>query len=248
MNTTAVNLKELLKPSPLPQFRVRAIHQIEITSMCNLRCKYCTHPHMPRAKQHMDLTTFEAALTWAARFSQKYGQQELNLAGIGESTMHPNFIEYVYRAREAVGDNVRLVLATNGLLLTEEMCRELAPSKIWIWVSLHRPEKAGPAIEAAKKYSLLKGYSSDPSLAAIDWAGQVEWQVTTPVKGSPCDWVPNGRVMVMSDGRITACCLDSKGEDGVLGSVFDDVEKLKTHPYSICGACHLKLNIPGYEQ
>jgi len=26
------------------------IHQIEITSRCNLRCKYCVHPHMERAK------------------------------------------------------------------------------------------------------------------------------------------------------------------------------------------------------
>ena len=248
MSTHAIDVKSLLKPKPLPSFRIRAIHQIEITSMCNLRCKYCTHPHMPRAKQHMDLTTFEAALSWASQLHNKYGQQELNLAGIGESTMHPNFIDYVYRAREAMGDDVRLILATNGLLLTEEMCRELAPTKVWIWVSLHRPEKAGPALEAAKKYNLLKGVSSDPSLASINWAGQVDWMVTTPVAGSPCTWVPNGRVMVMSDGRITACCLDSKGNDGVLGSVFDNVEALRTHPYDICHDCHLKLNIPGYEQ
>jgi len=70
--------------------KIQAIHQIEITSRCNLRCKYCVHPKMVREKGDMDRETYIKSLEWSAHFHKLNNQEELNLAGIGESTMHTN--------------------------------------------------------------------------------------------------------------------------------------------------------------
>jgi hypothetical protein len=190
---------------------------------------------MPRAKQDMDRATFEQALKQAKALP---GEHELNLAGIGESTMHPDFVEYVFRAREVMGPDIRLVLATNGLLMTDELAKAIAPSGIRVYVSMHRPEKAGPAIEACKRAGIIDGVSADPALSATNWAGQVKWHVSTDIKGHRCPWIRGGRLMVMSDGRITRCSFDSTADD-VLGTVWDDVTKIETSPYSLCKNCHL---------
>jgi len=220
---------------------VLAVHQLELTSRCNLRCRYCPSPHLGREKLDMSDEIFSRGLFWATRFVRAGLQNELNLAGIGESTMHPRFAEYVKRARHAVGDRVLLSMATNGLLITEELVAEIAPYHPAIWVSLHRPEKGGPAVEILKKHKLLHGVSADPSVAAIDWAGQVKWHVSTG--RSPCPWVRGGRVFVMADGRISACCLDASGA-GVIGTIFDDLTKLRTKPYKLCATCHHDVGIP----
>jgi len=225
-------------------FPIRAIHQIEMTSRCNLRCRYCTHPTMARAKIDMDDATYAKALLWA----RKFPSHELNLAGIGESTMHPEFVRNVFIAREAVGERP-LVLATNGLLMTLELARAIAPARPRIWVSLHRPEKAGPAIEALKQaqaeagHQLLWGISADASIDAVDWAGQVKWHVSTRQKGEPCPWVKPGRVFVLSDGRVARCCFDAKADD-VIGTVDDDLTQLQTAPYKLCATCHHDVGVP----
>lgn len=215
--------------------RLTQIHQIEITSRCNLRCRYCVHPKMPRAKQDMDRDTFVTALNWAAHFGNSGTQGPLNIAGIGESTMHPRFIEYLDMARYAMGPGHEIVLATNGLLVDDAMAKAMAPFKPRVFVSLHRPEKAGPAVEALKKYGLLAGVSADPSLAAVNWAGQVNWFVSAA--RTPCPWVAGGWGMVLSDGRVTRCCFDGTGE-GVFAHVNDDLTQYETSPYSLCANCH----------
>jgi hypothetical protein len=216
--------------------RVESMHQIEITSICNLRCSYCTWPKMPRPKQHMDRETYENALSWAKHFQRRGTQGELNLAGIGESTLHPDFVGYVARAREVLGPDIRLVIATNGLTMTEQMAEALKPHNLRIWVSLHRPEKAGPAIEILKRVGLLNGYSSDPSLASIDWAGQVDYHVSAAP--AACDWLKQGWVMATADGKVTTCCLDATGE-GVVGTLDDNPNDIELKPWKLCEGCHL---------
>lgn len=218
---------------------IRAIHQIEMTSRCNLRCRYCTHPKMPRPKMDMDDATYSKALHWVKYFQSRRPHPELNLAGIGESTLHPEFVRNVHWAREAVGRYVNLVLATNGLEMTDELAMAIAPARPMVWVSLHRPERAGPAIESLKRAGIFAGTSSDPSLAAVDWAGQVKWHVSAP-KGQTCPWIASSMVMVMSDGRVSRCCFDSTGE-GVIATVDDDLTKHAQSPWGLCATCHLSV-------
>lgn len=194
---------------------------------------------MPRPKIDMTAELYARALHWVKFFQAKKPHPELNLAGIGESTLHPDFVRNVFLAREAVGRYVNLVLATNGLLMTDELAMEIAPARPSVWVSLHRPERAGPAVEALKRAGIFNGVSADPSMAAVDWAGQVKWHVSAP-KGRPCPWIQSSMVMVMSDGRVTRCCFDSTG-DGVIAHVDDDLSAHATSPWSLCAGCHLSV-------
>jgi hypothetical protein len=217
------------------------IHQIEITSRCNLRCKYCVHPTMKRAKQDMTDEVFIRSLQWAVFFKERGTQGSLNLAGIGESTMHPKFIQYLATAREALGPEQDLVLATNGLLVNDELAQRMAPFRPRVYVSLHRPERAGPAVEALKKVGLLAGVSADPSIAATDWAGQIKWHVSA-ARGK-CPWVLGGWAMVMSDGSVTRCSIDGTGVGTMLNVMDDLVAHAGTSPYSLCASCHQDVGI-----
>jgi hypothetical protein len=230
----------------IPTFALRQIHQIEITSRCNLRCVYCVHRHMPREKADMSMDVFLKAVSWAKTFADRGWQRSLNLAGIGESTMHPLFTEFVGIARARLGPSFDLVLATNGLLVDDEMAEKLAPYRPRVFVSLHRPEKAGPAVEVLKRAGILAGVSTDPSTAATDWAGQVKWH-RSAVEYRPCGWVRHGAVFVMSDGRLSPCSFDGTGDE-TIGSVFDDLDQLATHPYRLCVTCDQRLEIDGWDQ
>ncbi len=229
-------------------FPLRQIHQIEITSRCNLRCRYCVHPTMKRAKADMDVETYVKAISWAKIFRDRLSPEEranysLNLAGIGESTMHPQFLDFLAIARESLGpwQEQHLVLATNGLLMTDELAQAMEPFKVVTYVSMHRPEKAGPAIEALKRVNLFAGASADPSLSATDWAGQIKWHVSA--KRSPCPWVLGGWGIVLSDGRITRCSFDGTGV-GVFAHVDDDLSLAQTSAYSLCAKCHQDVGVP----
>lgn len=221
-------------------FKVRELHQIELTSHCNLRCQYCPSRNLPRPKLHMTKEHFAEALEWVRRLYLSGTQEELNLAGIGESTMHPNFVEFVQIARVYLGENIRLVFATNGLLMTDELAAAIAPFRPVVFVSLHRPEKAGKAVEVLKKYGLLGGVSADPSVAATNWAGQVKWHVSAARR--PCQWVQGGKVFMLADGRVSRCAYDATGE-GVLGTI-SELAGMKTSPWSLCKGCDQDVGVP----
>lgn len=211
---------------------ISQIHQVELTSRCNLRCQYCVHRNMPRPKMDMTLETFERVLYLVAGFPD---QHELNLCGIGESTLHPQFCEFVARARERL-PYIDLTMATNGVGLTEEHAIQMSVSRVRAWVSLHRPEKAGIAIELLKRYGVLAGVSADPSISAVNWAGQVDWHVSAPA--TRCMWKALGMAIAWSDGRLGTCSFDGQGSDGVIGTVWDDPETLFSKSYSLCSSCH----------
>ncbi|MFA6213559.1 MAG: radical SAM protein [Candidatus Obscuribacterales bacterium] len=218
---------------------VTQIHQVEITSRCNLACKYCVHPKMPRHKMDMTREVFEKVLDRVAGYVAKGTQHELNLAGIGESTIHPQFTEFVRMARRRL-PHIDLTMATNGVGLTEAMVRVMAEARMRVWVSLHRPEKAGPAIELLKQYGILAGVSADPSIAAVNWAGQINWHVSAAP--SRCMWQAQGLAIAWSDGRLGTCSFDGQGTDGVIGTVWDEPETLFVKPYSLCKGCHQTIN------
>jgi hypothetical protein len=226
---------------------IRSLHQIEVTSRCNLRCVYCTHPNLGRPKQDMDALTFSKALEWVKHYVAKGTQGELNLAGTGESTLHPQLVEYVKQARLALGWDQRLLFTTNGLLVDDGLVAALKPYRVGVFVSLHRPEAAKNAVDLLRDAGMLLGVSVDPAMSAVDWAGQVDWQVTTPAFGSPCDWRKQGWCMVLSDGRITQCCFGPSSEaDGIIGHVNHAVGEVVSRPYKLCRSCHLDVGIEGW--
>ncbi len=228
------------------------IHQVEITSNCNLRCKYCAHPKMVRAKMDMSWEIFERTIYWAKWFQGRGTQGSLNLAGIGESTMHPQFIDFIKYARKELGPKQELVLATNGVALTEEIAQGMAEANgvqdrvnginvFKVFVSLHRPERAALAVEHLKRVALIDNVSCDAAVAGTDWAGQVKWHVSA-ARGA-CPWVRGGWAVVLSDGRVSRCSFDATGV-GVFAHVSDDLRLAQTSPYSLCKACHQDVGLP----
>lgn len=223
---------------------VQEIHQIEISSHCSLRCKYCPSPAIvagkfpDRTAGHMTPQTFARTLEWVSHYIKQGTQRELNLAGIGESTLNPDLVSFVRLAREVVGPNGRIVFATNGTHMTDELAAALAPYKPRITVSLHRPEVAKPAMKHLQKYGLLEGVSADPTINANSWAGQVDW----PDDGNrfPCPWAWNGWLFVMSDGQFSRCCLDASGK-GVMGHVNDPIGSIMWSPWDLCKNCYQDL-------
>ena len=223
-------------------FALREIHQIEITSRCNLKCVYCPSYKLPRPKVDMAWDDFRQALDWALHFQRAGTQGELNLAGIGESTLHPQFVEMLTEARRVLGPKQRLLFATNGLLMTEKLALAIKPLDPVVFVSMHKPEKAGPAVHILHRHGLLAGISQDPALSSTNWAGQVKWEVTVQ-KGRPCAWVRGGKAFVFADGRISRCAFDASGI-GVFATLKDDLTKFQTSPYALCATCDQDVGVP----
>lgn len=228
--------------------KVYRVQQIEVTTFCDLRCVYCPSRKLEKVrgqeKMHMDLETFEKALSWCQHYQRLGTQGELSLTGIGETLLHPDLYEIIPMARRALPFN-EINFSTNGLKLTEDICLLLKEHSIDLFISLHRPEKAGPAIEKAMEAGLRVQVNAGASVAAFDWAGQVEWFVSA--ERGLCEWLGKGWVNVLVDGRITACCLDAAAK-GVVGHVDDThlMDSLTTQPFSLCNTCH--MSVPTEEQ
>lgn len=224
---------------------ITSVHQIEPTTYCNLRCVYCPSPklekHRGQAKMHMDLDVFDQALELAKHYARQGTQGELSLTGIGETLLHPEWRTLVERAGNALPGHF-LNFSTNGLLLDDDACQHLKACGFQVFISLHRPEKAGRAIEAAKNAGILVGVNASAATSAFDWAGQVDWITSAPA--SPCEWLRQGWCNVLVDGRITTCCLDAAGV-GVVGDVMlSHPDDLRIKPYSLCDSCHMTIPDP----
>lgn len=193
----------------------------------------------------MTWETFEAALSVISYFCRQGTQTELSLTGIGESLLHPQFLRMVEECRKTIGPRRPLVVTTNGLLLDDAMCAALAPFKPHVFVSLHRPELAAFAVEAAKKYGILAGINNSFATSSFDWAGyQKNW---TPIRSAPniyCDYLKLGWGVILVDGRIATCCLDADGSS-TIGTIWDKPETLKLKPWGTkekgCSACHMRV-------
>jgi Radical SAM superfamily/4Fe-4S single cluster domain len=230
---------------------VTSVHQIELTSRCNLRCVYCPSPKLDvpveeggfgREKVDMDRATFERAVEHAVHYQGQGTQNELALTGIGEPLLHPDFVELLAHARGRLPANL-ITFSTNGLALAkqggEALLEAMKPYDPRIYVSTHRPEKAGLAIAKVKAAGLFEcentSFATD---GAMDWAGQLDWPVQIPAGSVRCAYLGLGWCVVLADGRITTCCLDASGS-GVVGHVDDEPGSHRIKPYSLCGPCHM---------
>jgi hypothetical protein len=189
--------------------------------------------------QHMTLDMFAKVLAWCAHYDKQGTQAQVFLHGVGETTLHPEFPEVIRMAREAL-PGCDIGIATNGVALTDAHCEVLAEHNVWLNVSLHRPEKAGIAVERARRFGVLKFTNNAPVEAANDWAGNVNWHVSP--QRAMCPYLAEGWAYVLVDGRISTCCFDAACE-GIIGHV-DEVKRmdaLTVAPFKLCKTCHLTV-------
>jgi len=218
------------------QVPVTGIHEIELSSRCNLACKYCPHPKLERAKADMPWPVFQRALDHVEFYCRQGTQGELSLTGIGEAILHPYFFEALIMARSAIGRHRPLTLATNGVAMTPEIARILRQTGVQVYVSTHRPEKAGPALEMLKKEGAAVGTNMAFVDNAFDWAGQVKWHASAERR--PCEYLTQGWGVIRQDGSVTTCCLDAHAKHAI-GHVDDEPGSLKTHITTLCSGCHM---------
>lgn len=223
---------------------IREIHEMELSSLCNLACVYCPHPTLQREKGNMAWETFERTMEHIAYYCERGTQSELSLTGIGEAILYPRFPEALARSRQVIGDRL-LVMATNGVAITDEIVRLLKEYNVRVYVSLHRPEVAVPAgvkMARAGIHVLCNHAFVDSS---IDWGGQVKWHASA--SSHVCDYLRLGWASVKQNGSVTACCVDAHDLHS-LGNVRDELGSLCTHAIGLCGACHLTVPLHMQEE
>lgn len=208
------------------------MHQIEITSRCNRACAYCIHRSMPRPKQDMSEETFRAVIGWAKRLNKP--GDEVNLAGVGESLLHPQFVQFITFARQELSE-ARFVLATNGEAMTTEIADAMWRNAVFAWVTLHDMQAATPAVRMLVERRILGGISIHPALESINWAGQVEWPVMAC--RTVCEWRLREWLFVASDGSVLQCCQDGIG-GSKLGTIDDDLAVMTPRRHSLCDKCN----------
>lgn len=192
----------------------------------------------------MSWETFERTLKHVAYYVEKGTQGEVSLTGIGEAILHPRFAEALFRVREVIGPR-NIILSTNGVDMTHELADILARMRVITFVSIHRPEKAGPAWEMLKKAGVIGGMNTAFVDSSIDWAGQVKWHVSGPKH--ECNYLKLGWGVVRQDGAVNVCCMDAHSKHP-LGTVWDEPGTLMTRATSLCGACHLTVPVQLQEE
>lgn len=216
---------------------VREIHEIELSSVCSLACVYCPHPTLQREKGHMPWETFERTLEHVAYLCSAGTQTEVSLTGLGEAILHPRFTEAMWRVREVIGDRM-LIISTNGVDVTQELARELAAARVGVYVSLHRPEVATPAMEMLRRAGCSVGTNVAFVDSALDWAGQVDWHVSAP--RVQCGYLTKSWAVVRQNGSIDACCMDAHDKYRV-ATVWDEPGTLLTHATNLCAGCNFSV-------
>jgi heme b synthase len=98
----------------------------EITRRCNLKCVHCRSSSEEEVKGHPDFPTEEAYRV--LEDISGYAKPVVVLSG-GEPLLRKDVFDI---ARYGTGKGLRMCLATNGVLVTEDTCREIKSSGIRI--------------------------------------------------------------------------------------------------------------------
>jgi SAM-dependent methyltransferase len=239
---------------------------IELTNLCNLRCKQCPTPTTKAAAGFANDGTVLNALDYAAP------GQLFSFHRLGEPLLHPKLVQYV---RWTSDRNIQPLISTNGLLLTEKMLGDLIDAGLRnLQISFHttasveaygiaaRTLLRNPALQkqltlvgnALSHYEKIPewldscGITSEErrfirNVHSHNWAGNVPGsRVSFPDdvvarRVANCYFIKNNIANVRWDGTIVACCFDSENEN-VIGRL-EDFTSLSHQPanYSLCRSC-----------
>ena len=89
---------------------------IEITTRCNLQCRYCGRSIWNIEEDQMEMEAFKQLLTLLPN------TYKVTLVGLGEPLLHPHVVDFV---AEASSRGCKVTVVTNGMCLTPSLSREL---------------------------------------------------------------------------------------------------------------------------
>jgi hypothetical protein len=226
--------------------KINTITTIELSSQCNLACKYCVNrllrSQAARIPMIMSDQVFEQSLLLLDQLKMRGTQRELNLNGNGEPLMDHGFLNRLVKVREVMGPAAEVQFSTNGLLMTDELARGLKAAGISIvHLSVHSPyhtRRAGHMLLSAGVQVNVNFYTI---IASHNWAGQLEPQHSIPedrLPKIPCQPLDEGRAYIQAEGDVVPCCYDYRNL-GRIGSVFDaDILDREVNKFSLCETCH----------
>ena len=226
------------------KFPITEIHEIELSSECNLACVYCPYPTMERAKAPMDWDTFQLTMNHVAYYVQKGTQGEVSLTGIGEAMLHPQFVDAMFLVRSVIGAR-KMIISTNGIGLTREMAVHLRHAQVQVYVSLHRPEVASKALNNLYLEGCMFSYNKNFVDSSMNWAGQVKWHVSAGAH--ECQYLEKGWAVVRQNGSVDMCCMDALDAHPI-GHVRDEPGTLLAQVTPLCAACHLVVPQKYYQE
>jgi len=187
------------------------------------------------------MQTFSKSLDLVHKLVRAGTQRELNLFGVGEPTLHKNIVEMVRMARNMLPIRLPVHFNTNGNTMTRDLAYALKQAGITnIDITGHNPRSMAKTVRIFREVGLGGSISMDFALEPNNWAGQVDWFHPTYHKQKgrmECPWLNKGQVMIMSDGRITTCCLDAFAKN-IIGTVDSEVSELMLSPNELCRSCH----------
>jgi len=148
---------EFLSDRPLERKPILRKLFLQITNRCNLRCVHC---YTDSSRAGPDLA-FEILLDLFRQFREADGHA-ITISG-GEPLCHPRIEEILRAACESAR---KVLLVTNGTLITPELASRLAPLKLRIQLSLDGPD--------AKTHDEVRGQGSfDQAIAGLKAWGEV---------------------------------------------------------------------------
>ena len=243
-----------------------AVGGIELTNLCNLRCRQCPTPFTGAATGYADDQTVARALDYAAP------GQLFSFHRLGEPLLHPKLLQYV---RWASDRGLQPLISTNGLLLTEDLFLQLLDAGARnLQITLHTTAStkayglvaryllANPAVQARLTFmgNVLSHYDKVPEwldscgitaeerrflrhVQAHSWAGNVPGsRVAFPDdvvqrRVKNCHFITNNTASMRWDGTIVACCFDSENENEI--GRLEDFVTLRHRPerYGLCRYC-----------
>jgi hypothetical protein len=165
----------------------------------------------------------------------------INLNGIGEPLLDPDFVHRVKQLKKLVGNKIALKFTTNGALISKELVMRLKDAGIYqIDLSIHRPQWVRRAVDVIRKCGIPCVVNVGSIGSPHNWAGQLPAEESVYVEPiGPCEHLKQAWGHVSAEGTVTRCCLDYK-LDGAIGSV-ENIDKLLNTEYgafALCGTCH----------
>jgi hypothetical protein len=177
-------------------------YQVEISGICNLFCRYCPSPTLKRKRSMMGRKTWEAVLEICQKSETK---KSIRLHHIGEPLLHKNIIEWT---QEICAIMPFVILSTNGTLLDRKIIDGLAQAGLHeLDISLHIDVDRDIISYAQDKIPLVQVYEREAEYTH-DW-GMGEYSGPL-ADGYDCLFKHHDTYVVLWDGRITGCCMESE--------------------------------------
>jgi radical SAM protein with 4Fe4S-binding SPASM domain len=210
---------------------------LELTNRCNLKCTFCPtgNGRMERPRGHMSRRVFETALASGRPLEFAL------LFQWGEPLLHPRFFELARRARAAGARTLvttngtlldpprvgalldagvdRVTVSVDGDAETHEAVRGVPLSRVEDGIRRLVEERDRRGARTAVDVSMVVAPETERAAESFrrrfeDVADRVQRipLLTVGTRRTRCREPWRGGLVVLQDGRVTACCVDHDGE------------------------------------